>query len=77
MEVGAIDHCKLLKVANLQWVLSTRPRSMAQALLDVSLGNGFSMQIFSQDLHLSDRSQPVVQFRVRDTQRVRGHSGLS
>ena len=44
---------------------------MAQALLDVSLGNGFSMQIFSQDLHLSGRSQPVMQFRVRDTQRVR------
>ena len=39
--------------------------------MDVSLGNGFSMQIFSQDLHLGGRSQPVVQLRVRDTQRVR------
>ena len=45
--------------------------SMPQALVDLSLGNGFSMQVFSQDLHLSGRSQPVVQFRVRDAQRVR------
>jgi hypothetical protein len=48
---------------------------MAGALLDVSLGNGFSMQIFSQDLHLGARQgarlQLVMQFRVRDTQRVR------
>ena len=40
-------------------------------MMDLSLGNGFSMQVFSQDLHLPGPSQPVVQFRVRDTQQVR------
>ena len=44
---------------------------MPQALVDVALGHGFSAQIFSGSLHVAGRSQPVIQFRVRDTQRGR------
>ena len=43
---------------------------MPYALVDLSFGNGFSVQIFSEQLHWSGRSEPVIQFRVRDTQRV-------
>ena len=55
---------------------------MVQALVDLSLGNGFSLQFFSQDLHLSGRSQPVAQrvrvwtFRFQLTDEVSGGSYL-
>ena len=44
---------------------------MPQVLVDVALGNGITAQIFSGSLHLAGRSQPVIQFRVRDTRRGR------
>ena len=46
-------------------------QTMPQALVDLSLGHGFSAQIFSGPLHLAGRSRPVIQFRVRDSQRQR------
>ena len=39
--------------------------------MDLSLGNGYTAQIFSGELHLDGRSQPLIQFRVRDTRRGR------
>ena len=44
---------------------------MPQALVDLSLGHGFSAQIFSGSLHLAGQDQHVLRFRVRDSQRQR------